>query len=69
MAEDKKPKKQKCKVVRAFRIAGQEVPVKVNGKQNYIDLDEPFAIEMKASLKVEFVGKDEKETEEPKETK
>lgn len=63
----KKPKMQKCKVIRAFRVAGKEIPVKIDGKPNIIELEEPFAIEMKASLKVEFVGGDKKE--EPKEQK
>lgn len=50
---DKKPKIQKCKVLRAFWLDGKTIEA---GKT--VDLEEPFATEMKASLKVEFVGKD-----------
>lgn len=50
MAE-KKPVMQKCKVLRAFYLDGEIMKPKA-----IVELEEPFAIEMKASLKVEFVG-------------
>ena len=50
MAEE--TKKQKCKVLRSFYLPGKKIAEK--GKT--VVLEEPFATEMKASLKVEFVG-------------
>ena len=47
----KKPIIQKCKVLRPFYLNGE-----VQKKKSVIELEEPFAIEMKASLKVAFVG-------------
>jgi len=44
-------KTQKCKVLRSFWKDGKAVEA---GKT--VELEEPFATEMKASLKVEFVG-------------
>lgn len=49
-------KKQKCKVIRSFFLEGKQIPASTPKKPVYIDLDESFAREMKASLKVEFVG-------------
>ena len=58
-----KIKKVKCKVVRAFFIEGKEVPVLIDKKPNIIELEEPFALEMKGALKVEFIEpSEEKET-------
>lgn len=44
-------KKQKCTVIRSFWLNGKMIE-----KGKTVELDEPFAIEMKASLAVEFVG-------------